>query len=47
VETEKNRDRSSNSDSYLICADEGCLCQTILELKWSRAICISRGLPVI
>ena len=44
VETEKNRDRSSNCNRYVTCVDVRCFLCTVLELNWCCAICISRGL---
>jgi len=32
VETEKNRDKSSNCDSYVTCVDVHCFLQTVWEL---------------
>ena len=38
VETEKNRDKSSNCDVCVTCDDVRCLLYTVLELNWCCAI---------
>ena len=43
METEKNRDKSIDCDSYVTCVDVRCFLQTILELNWLCAICIQEA----
>ena len=40
VETETNKDKSSNCDAVVTCDDVRCFLYTVLELKWCCVICI-------
>jgi len=44
VETETNKDKSSSCDVAVSCEDGRCFSESVLELNWCCAICISRGL---